>query len=126
MTKAMLFRLVLVGMTMLVIQRANAASAVAMEIDHANLITSRGQTTIEIAMQHALATAHQRYGANVRLVAASNIDGYCAIAIARKGNGSVIGVALGKRSATEAYAMAIEKCLKAGGIDPKVRWAWYG
>jgi hypothetical protein len=40
MTKRMLFRLVLVGMTVLALQRANAGSAVAMEIHHGNLATA--------------------------------------------------------------------------------------
>jgi hypothetical protein len=57
------------------IVRANAASAVVYSPGH--IITSRGQSSKEIATQHALATAHQRYGANVRLLAASDIDGYC-------------------------------------------------
>jgi len=41
---------------------------------------------------------------NARIIAATDITGYCAIAVARhpNGYGSIIGVALGKRSTTEA------------------------
>jgi hypothetical protein len=38
----------------------------------------------------------------------------------------VIGVALGRRSATEADALAIEQCRKAGGIKPQVKWGFWG
>jgi hypothetical protein len=75
MTKIMLSRLVLVGMAVLAVQRAHAASAVAMDIQHGHIITSRGQLTKEIAIQHALTTARERYGANVELIAASDVDG---------------------------------------------------
>ena len=51
--------------------RADAASAVAMD-DHGRLTTSQGQVSKEIAIQHALTTARERYGANVRLIASWN------------------------------------------------------
>ena len=59
---------------------------------------------------------------NVRIVAATDIAGYGAIAVALhpNGRGSILGVALGKRSATEADNLAIEQCLKAGGTHPKI------
>ena len=45
---------------------ANAGSAVVTD-GHDHLITSYGQPAKEIAKDHALKTARQRYGANVRL-----------------------------------------------------------
>jgi hypothetical protein len=63
----------------------------------------------------------------VRLLAWTDETGYGAIAIARHpGHGWLIGISLGKRSATEANTIAIEKCLKAGGVKPRVRWGFFG
>jgi hypothetical protein len=121
MKRSALFRLALVCMAVAAIKNANAGSAVVTD-GHGHLITSFGQPSKEIAKEHALETARQRYGATVRLLAASDITGYGAIAVARhpNGHGSIIGVALGKRSATEADTLAIEQCLKAGGTNPKI------
>jgi hypothetical protein len=38
----------------------------------------------------------------------------------------MIGVSLAKRSATEADLMAKANCLKAGGVDPVVKWGFRG
>ena len=74
-----------------------------------------------------LETARLYGWTDARIIAASDATGYCAIAVAaHKGGGVVVGVALGKRSATEADTLAIQHCLKAGGINPRVRWGWYG
>jgi hypothetical protein len=71
--------------------------------------------------------ARSRYGANVRIVAATDVAGYCAIAVGRQPNGNVqLGIALGHSSAADAERVAIEQCLKAGGINPKVRWRFRG
>jgi hypothetical protein len=99
-----------------------------MDIQHGHIITSRGQLTKEIAIQHALTTARERYGANVALIAASDVDGYCAIAVALKpkGPGTLVGISLAKRSQAEADSLAIAHCVKAGGVDPMVKWRWHG
>jgi hypothetical protein len=91
-------------------------------------MTSQGQRTKEIAIYNALTSARQRYGANVRLIAASDAEGYCAIAVAWRANGpgGFIGVSLAKRSQAEADSLAIGQCLKAGGTDPKVIKRWHG
>jgi hypothetical protein len=125
MTKSMIFRLALVGITMLVIQRANAASAVATDF-HGHTIYSTGQLTKAIAIQHALETARQRYGAGVRIIAATDVKGYGAIAVASKGNRSVLGAALGHPSLADAEKQAIEICLKGGGVNPRVIQQWNG
>ena len=76
--------------------------------------------------QRALAEARLKYGTEGRIVAATDVSGYGAIAVAWLPNGhaSIVGISLGKRSATEADTLAIEKCLKAGGINPQVKWAF--
>ena len=77
--------------------------------------------------RRALAEARRKYGGNVRLLAASDVTGYGAIAVARQpGHGWIVGVALGRRSATEANTLAIEQCLKGGGIKPQVKWGFWG
>jgi hypothetical protein len=127
MTRRMLFRLVLMGMTVLALQRAYAGSAVAMERYHGNLATAYGGP-MEREEQRALTNARRLYGPDVRIIAASDVKGFGAIAVAwnPSGHGSIIGIALGKRSATEAYTSAIDKCVKAGGVKPQVRWAFWG
>jgi Domain of unknown function (DUF4189) len=126
MTRSAIFRFALVCMTVVAIVRANAASAVAND-GHGHTIYSTGQPTREIAIQHALLPARQRYGTDARIVAATDVTGYSAIAVGNKGkNDSVLGVTLGRASREEAEKRAIEICLKAGGSHPVVRWEWYG
>ena len=128
MKKTVLFRLALLCMTAAAIQNARAASTVATD-GHGHLVRSYGQPTKEIAVRHALDGARLLYGpqVHVRLIAASDKTGFGAIAVAaRKGGGSLVGVALAKRSQAEADALAIDHCLKAGGVNPKVRWEWRG
>ena len=123
MKKNMLFRLALVGVTVLALQRANAASAVVTD-GHGHLTTSAGQLTEELAKYDALTTARQKFGANVRLLASSGRSGYGAIVVARRanGHGSIVGIALGRGSQSEADRLAMEQCLKGGGVWPEVRW----
>jgi Domain of unknown function (DUF4189) len=125
MKRSKLFRLALVCMTVAAIQNANAGSAVAHD-PHGHTVYSKGQPTKAIAIQHALETARSHGWAEARIIAASDVTGYCAIAVARKGNGSVLGAVLGRPSRAEAERQSIEICLKGGGTDPKVRWEWYG
>ncbi len=51
---------------------------------------------------------------------ATDAIGDGAIAVARKGSGSVIGVSLGRPSPADAENRAMEKCVKGGGINPKI------
>jgi hypothetical protein len=126
MKKNAVFRLVLLACLALAPQSVNAGSAGATD-GHGHLATAYGGP-VEREKQQALETARHRYGANVRIIAATDLTGYGAVAVARhpNGHGSIIGVALGKRSATEADTMAIEHCLKAGGRNPQVKWAFRG
>lgn len=118
--------LALLAFVAVLIQNSNAGSAVAWD-GRGHLVTMYGHPKT-VAVQRALETAHRRYGAGVRLIASTDSIGYGAIAIAHKRNGPglLIGVALAKRSATEADTLAIEQCLKAGGTNPQVKWAWRG
>jgi len=125
MTRNAIFRLALLCMTVAAVHRANAASAVANDF-HGHTVYSTSQATKAIAIEHALATARQRYGAGVRIVAATDVTGYSAIAFARKEKGSVLGVALGQASRAQAEREAVEACLKAGGTHPVVQSEWYG
>src|SRR5438552_11718701 len=100
MKKNALFRLALVGVAVVALQNANAGSAVTTD-GHGHLVYSYGHPK-EIAIQRALEMSRQRYGTNVRLLAASDVTGYCAIAVARKGSGLVNGIALGRPSRADA------------------------
>jgi hypothetical protein len=83
---------------------------------------------VQREMDRALETARRRYGANFRILAASDVTGYGAIAVARQptGHGYIVGVVLGKRSHTEAVTIATKHCLQAGGLNPVVKWAFRG
>jgi hypothetical protein len=120
MKKNALFRLALVSTAVVAMQNANAGSAVATD-SHGHNVYSYGHPK-EIAKRRALDMGRREGWVNLRIVAATDITGYGAIAVARhpNGQGSILGVALGKRSATEADNLAIEQCLKAGGTHPKI------
>ena len=111
---------VLLGLVALAAQSAGAGSAVAWD-GHGHVFSSVGYS-VNVAKQRALEIAHQRYGGSFKLLAYSDVGGYGAIAIARngRGSGSVIGVTLGRASALEAKNRSLEKCLNAGGINPKI------
>ena len=78
---------VLLGLVALVAQNASAGSAVAMESHHGHLVSYHGYPVNE-AKRLALETARSLYGTDVKIIAASDVAGYCAIAVARKGKGS--------------------------------------
>jgi hypothetical protein len=126
MNKASLFRLTLIGLVGATIQHADAGSAVASD-GQGHFSTAYGGP-VEREKQRALETARRKGWMTAKIIAATDITGYGAIAVARhpNGYGSVNGIVLGRRSATEANTLAIERCLKAGGTNPKVRWSWRG
>ena len=126
MKKTVLFRSAFICLATLLIHNAKAGSAIVWDGGR-NLKSSYGHP-VEIAEQRALQTAHVKGWSNVRIIAATDMTGYGAIAVARhpNGRGSVIGVSLGRRSAAEADALAIKECLQKGGTDPKVRWVFKG
>lgn len=124
MKRSTLFRIALLSMAVTVIQNANAGSAVAHD-SHGHTVYSFGHPRT-VAIERALGMSRSLGWVDARIIAASDVTGYGAIAVARKGNGSVLGAALGRPSRADAERRAIEVCLKGGGTDPKVRWEWHG
>jgi hypothetical protein len=126
MKKTVFFRFALVVMTVGLMQSAHAGAAVALAPN--NQLTTAYGGPVQREKARALNNARRLYGDNVRIIAATDLTGYGAIAVARHPNGFgwIIGVALGKRSATEADTLAIEGCRKAGGVNAQVKWAFQG
>jgi hypothetical protein len=120
MTRSALFRLVLVGITVVAIQHANAGSAV-VHSHEGHTVYCFGHSKA-VAIQSALETARLYGWTDATLIAASDATGYGAIAVAQKGKGSVLGAALGRPSREDAEKRAIEVCLKGRGTHPVVRW----
>lgn len=116
--------LVVLGLVSITIRNAQAGSAVAWD-GHGHLVHSAGYP-LEIAKQRALRICRLRYGAEARLLASTDVVGDGAIAVARRGKDWVIGISLGRPSPADAENRAIEKCLRAGGTSPKVRWGFKG
>jgi hypothetical protein len=126
MKKTALFLSALLGPAILTVHNLKAGSAVVLGPDN-HLVSSYGHPEA-VAKQRALDEARQMFGPNVRILAATDITGYGAVAVARHPNGYgwIMAAALGKRSASEAESLAIEQCVKAGGTNPKVRWRFRG
>ena len=108
----------------LAVQPAKAGSAVASD-GNGHLSISFGHSK-EIDKQSALELGRRLHGPNVRIVAASDVAGYCAVAVADWGRGSVFGVALGRATREEALRLAIEQCRKFGGTNPKIKSEFRG
>jgi hypothetical protein len=115
---------VLLGLAALAVHQTKAGSAVAAD-GNGHLSISFGHSK-EVDKQSALELGRRLHGPNVRIVAASDVAGYCAIATARTGTGWVSGVALGRATAEEAKRLAIEQCLKFGGTNPKIKSEFRG
>src|ERR1700722_10082575 len=112
------------GLITILIQSARAGSAVAWD-GHGHLVHSAGYP-LKIAKERALRICRRRFGASARLLASTDVVGDGAIAVARRGTNWVIGISLGRPSPADAENRAIEKCLQAGGIKPKIRWGFRG
>jgi hypothetical protein len=105
-------------------QTATAGSAVAWP-GHGRFFYSSGYPR-EIAEKRALQLCYSEYGSEARIVASTDRVGYGAIAVARRGNESVAGISLGRPTQADADARAIDKCVRAGGTNPKVRSSFKG
>ena len=116
--------LVLLGLASTALDKLYAGSAVAWD-GRGHLVHSAGYP-LEIAKERALRICRLRYGANARLLASTDVVGDGAIAVARRGADWVIGISLGRPSPADAENRAIEKCLRAGAVNPKVRWGFRG
>jgi Domain of unknown function (DUF4189) len=126
MNKAALLGIALVG---LMLRDARAASAVAM--GHGTKlypVAAYGDRTKETAKERALRDCFAHGGLNPRIVVATDKAGYGALVAAKKGEGKgvVIGIALGKNSQTEATNLAIQQCLKDGGVAPRILRQFWG
>jgi|SRR6516164_2554571 hypothetical protein len=114
----------------LAVQQMKAGSAVASD-GKGHLSISFGHSK-KFDEQSVLELARHKNGPNVYLVAASDVTGYCAIASAERrefanpGERYVYGVALGIATPEEARRLAIEQCLKMGGINPKIKSEFRG
>ena len=102
MNNASLFRLALIWLVGVAIQRVEAGSAVAWD-GQGNFSTAYGGP-VQREKQRALETARREGWKTAKIIAATDMPGYGAIAVARhpSGNGLVVGIVLAKRSATEA------------------------
>jgi hypothetical protein len=118
MKRSSVFRLGLLALAGIMIQSAAAGSAVAWD-GHGHLGSCAGYPRRE-AMQRSVERCRRNGGVNPRIIASTDVSGDGAIAVAARGSGSVIGVSLGRPSAADAENQAMEKCLKAGGFNPKV------
>jgi hypothetical protein len=112
-----------VGFAAVSMEGANAGSAVAWD-QHGHIFYTFGESRNK-AEEHVL-NLSRKDRSNAKLIGSTDIVGYGAIAVARRGTGSVIGISLGRPSPADAENRAIEKCLKAGGINPKIRWGFKG
>lgn len=127
MSKGAVSRIVLVGLCGMLIQSVYAGSAVAM--------ANKGQRTIivksyglprKVAEHHVIDICRREGGTNAKLLASSDVVGYGSIAVGRRGPSWVVGVSLGRRSATESEIRAVKACLKGGATNPKVKWGFRG
>jgi hypothetical protein len=124
MKKGIVAALALLGCLCICMQSTQADSAVAWD-GRGHFGAAAGYPLNE-AQQRAIERCRRNGGINPRIVGATETIGYGAIAVARRGTGSVIGISLGRPSPADAENRAIEKCLKAGGINPKIRWGFKG
>jgi hypothetical protein len=116
--------LALMGFTAALMQNTNAGSAVAWD-HHGHMFYTCGESQKD-AEEHVLYLCRRKGGVDAKLIGSTDAVGYGAIAVARRGSGSVIGISLGRPSPADAENRAKEKCLRAGGINPKVRWGFKG
>ena len=109
----------LVIIAMLAVQNAKAGSAVAMGDKAPYLVSSYGYLK-RIAERRALEKCKAN-GGNCRIIASTERLGYGAVAAGKRAaGGSILGVAIAKRSREEAASLALDNCYAAGGINPKV------
>ena len=118
-----IFLLVLPSLAAAVMQNTNAGSAVAWD-HHGHMYYTYGESRKQ-AEEHVLSLCRRR-GLAAKVIGSTDIVGYGAIAVASQRRGTVIGISLGRPSPADAENRAIEKCLKAGGVNPKVRWGFKG
>ena len=117
------FLLALLGCGGMTLQSVSAGSAVAMEPRHGNLAAYGGP--IQRDKQRALAEGCRRYGPDVRIIAASDVTGYGAIAIARFG-GSNCWSCIGQNFQNGGRYRGDRGVSEGRGVNPQVKWSWRG
>ncbi len=80
----------------------------------------------DIAEKRALALCYHEWGSRARIVASTDVVGFGAIAVAHKGNSFVHSIVLGRLTQEDANNRAIRNCLRAGGVNPRIRNAFKG
>jgi hypothetical protein len=118
-----IFLSLITGLAAVSMDTTNAGSAVAWD-QRGHMFYTFGESRKK-AEEHVLNLCLKNRS-NAKLIGSTDVVGYGAIAVARRGTGSVIGISLGRPSPADAENRAIEKCLKAGGVNPKVRWGFKG
>jgi hypothetical protein len=118
-----IFLLSIPGLVAVSMETTNAGSAVAWD-QHGHMFYTYGESRNK-AEEHVLYLC-RKARSNAKLIGSTDVIGYGAIAVARRGTGSIIGISLGRPSPADAENRAIEKCLRAGGVNPKVRWGFKG
>jgi hypothetical protein len=125
MKKHTFFRALFLSLAVAAMQNAHAGSAV---VWNGQRLYAAWGHPVEQAKTLALQTGQQRYGGHFKVVAASAVEGYGAIAVATNGRGpgAVIGISLGQASEQVAKDHSVQQCLKAGGVAPKVARVFKG
>jgi hypothetical protein len=85
MKRSALFRLALISVAAMAIQRTNAGSAVATGPHGAHVIVSNPSYSEEVVKQKALALWHSRWRGQARILASTGVVGECGVAVSRKG-----------------------------------------
>jgi hypothetical protein len=116
--------LIVLSLAGISLQNASGASAVAWD-GHSHMVSSYGGSLQQVE-RLVLDRCRRRYGPYVKILDATDIVGFGAIAVAHLDNRWIIGVSLGRRSASESETLAKKKCLRAGGVNPRIKWGWYG
>ena len=100
---------VLLGLVTLALQQAKAGSAVASD-GNGHYYYSYGHSK-EVDEQKALEFARLNNGPNVRILAATDLAGYCAIAVAAWGErGSLCGIGRGRAKSWRHQRDGCERC----------------
>jgi hypothetical protein len=101
---------------------AEGGSAVASGPYGAHVIVAGRDYYKKAAEQKALALWHSHWRGKAKILASSDVVGDGAVAVWSKGKAWAIGASLGKRSPTEADAIAIKYCLQhcPKGAKPKI------
>jgi hypothetical protein len=126
MRSSAIFKLALIGLAGFAMQNAKAGSAVAVGSNGHLVYSYGGIRSAPEARQRAIAICLRQGGLEPKILASTDVVGYGAIAVGRKGNLWIYGVSLGRPAAIDAENRAMEQCRRFGGVDPKIKWGFRG